>query len=149
MVRLWPGLRICLLVALAGCGFTITPGGVPVGSDGGAGSEALVEDGSIDAAPLGPFTSITPLTTLNTIAGEDDPTLTGDLLELYFDRAGDIWFSVRVSTTDTWPAPQALTALNSSKDSPTAHAGCRGGLVGPSVLRVITCALQGALVICL
>lgn len=51
-------------------------------------------------------------------ADDDDPTLTRDELEIFFDsdRAGanDLWTSRRASTSDPWPAPTPMTDLNST-----------------------------------
>ena len=47
----------------------------------------------------------------------DNPTLTGDLLEIYFtsDRVsgnGDVWFATRTRATDPFGAPAPVTAVN-------------------------------------
>jgi hypothetical protein len=47
----------------------------------------------------------------------DNPTLTGDLLEIYFtsDRVsgnGDVWFATRAHATDPFGAPAPVTAVN-------------------------------------
>ncbi len=51
---------------------------------------------------------------------DEDPTFTGDLLELYFmsTRAGtkDIWTSRRASADDPWGTPTAVAELSSSSD---------------------------------
>lgn len=39
--------------------------------------------------------------------------LTGDMLEIYFERKGDIWRATRSSTSASWSAPQPVTELNS------------------------------------
>ncbi len=102
--------------AMTGCGFSVPAGLGPDPRDdarivepGEAGADA-----ALDAPALGPFTNIVPLTTLDTLGGEDDATLTGDLLEIYFDRNGDIYSSARATAADPWPTPQPLTVLNSS-----------------------------------
>ena len=64
--------------------------------------------------------------TLDSVAGEDDPTLTGDMLEIYFDRGGDIWFSVRASVAVSWPAPQALAVVNSAASETTTEISADG-----------------------
>lgn len=63
--------------------------------------------------PLAPFGAAQPLVVLNSLLSEDDPTLTGDMLEICFDRGGDIWHSVRSSTTAAWGLPVPVAALNS------------------------------------
>ena len=69
--------------------------------------------------PLTPFGTPSPLTALNSSAAEDDPTLTGDMLEIFFDRDGDIHRSTRSSVTAGWGAPQAVTALNTTSGETT------------------------------
>ena len=83
---------------------------------GGAGAS-----GAGGSAPLGPFGPPEPLNDLNSTANEDDPTVTGDLLEIYFDstRSGstgisDIWFSKRMAVGDDWPAPNVAMDLSSN-----------------------------------
>jgi hypothetical protein len=52
----------------------------------------------------------------------DNPTLTADLLTIYFssdrgdDTGNDVWFSSRVNTSDPFDAPQALTLVNTEED---------------------------------
>jgi Tol biopolymer transport system component len=81
-------------------------------------------DGAADA-PLGPFSLPQPISELNGAgSSEDDPTATGDLLEIYFDsdRAapgaamGDIWVAKRASTSDPWGTPQLVIELASLAD---------------------------------
>jgi Tol biopolymer transport system component len=88
---------------------------------------ALAEDGAVDAdvdvdaAPLGAFGIPRVISELSDpSAGDDDPTLTGDRLELYFNsnRTGgvgraDIWVSTRLATTDAWGAPSLVAELSS------------------------------------
>lgn len=77
-------------------------------------------DDAPDAAPLGPFAAPTMIAALTDPGQDDDPTATGDLLELYFasERLGaaggyaDIFVSKRMSVLDPWPAPTAVTELN-------------------------------------
>jgi WD40-like Beta Propeller Repeat len=56
----------------------------------------------------------------DTASIDEDPTFTGDLLELYFmsTRAGtkDIWTSRRASADDPWGAPTMVSELSSSND---------------------------------
>jgi Tol biopolymer transport system component len=63
---------------------------------------------------------------LNTGAGEDDPSLTGDQLEIVFnsDRAGgvgagDIWTATRTSITSPWGMATNVSALNTAGDDAT------------------------------
>jgi Tol biopolymer transport system component len=101
---------------------------VDVGADAmDAASDAdAASDTSLDVAPdamvmLGPFGPATPIAELNTAGREDDPTLPGDRLEIFFssDRVGgmgniDVWTASRTSVTDTWSTPMNVAELNSS-----------------------------------
>jgi Tol biopolymer transport system component len=64
-------------------------------------------------------------------ATDDDPSLTGDMLEMFFnsDRAGgrgggDIWVSTRATTSDPWSTPTLVAELSSdaSETSPEVSA---------------------------
>jgi Tol biopolymer transport system component len=46
--------------------------------------------------------------------GDHDPTLTGDMLELYFDDGSDIWLTARTNTSATWSAATQVTALDTT-----------------------------------
>jgi len=88
-------------------------------------------DGDIDAPPdatppTGPFGTAVPVASLDTASGEDDPSLTGDQLEIVFnsDRAGgvgagDIWTATRTSITSAWGTATNLTSLNTAGDDAT------------------------------
>ena len=76
--------------------------------------------------PMGPFGTAAPVTALNTGSSEDDPSLTGDQLEIVFnsDRAGgagagDMWTAKRASIGATWSAATNLTTLNTAGDDAT------------------------------
>src|SRR5690349_20008434 len=72
--------------------------------------DVLVPDAPPDGAmPLGPWGLPTALFPGG---GDDDPTLTGDLLELYFNRNSDIYTSTRASVTDAWGTPALVTELS-------------------------------------
>jgi WD40 repeat protein len=94
----------------------------------------IASDGGGDAAPLIPprFSPPALVTALsNTGAIDEDPTFTGDLLELYFmsTRAGgrDIWTSRRAAATDPWQPPTRVGELDSA-DSDWAPAVSLDGL---------------------
>lgn len=71
-----------------------------------------------DDAPLGMFGMPSDVAELDTSFDEDDPTLTADMLEIYFDsgRPGlgneDIYRAVRRSVSDPWDPPQLVTELS-------------------------------------
>lgn len=61
--------------------------------------------------PLSPFSGATPVAALNTAsADEEEPTLTADMLEIYFTRNAEIWHSTRTDTGSGWSAPRLLMA---------------------------------------
>jgi hypothetical protein len=94
-----------------------------IASDGGGGDAA--------AAPprFSPPVLVAALS--DTASIDEDPTFTGDLLELYFmsTRAGDrdIWTSRRAAAADPWQAPTRVDALDSA-DSDWAPAVSLDGL---------------------
>ncbi|HEY5921122.1 MAG TPA: hypothetical protein VIV11_05595 [Kofleriaceae bacterium] len=70
---------------------------------------------SIDAPPPLPFNTAVAIEELNTGGmEEDDPSLTGDLTELYFLRSSDIWMSLRGSATAPWGIPGLVSQLNTA-----------------------------------
>lgn len=82
--------------------------------------------GGAGGAPERPvFERATALAELNSDAREEDPTVTGDLLEIYFmsDRDGDrdLWMSRRAAAGSPWGAPRAVGELNSDdvEDTPS------------------------------
>jgi Tol biopolymer transport system component len=94
------------------------------GADGAGGGEDGAP-GSPDGAaapdapgPLGDFGAPVPVPALSSPFEDDDPTLTGDLLEMYFDssRSGnnDIWVSQRDQATDPWGSPERVAELSST-----------------------------------
>jgi hypothetical protein len=102
-------------------------------------------DGSVPTGPFGPPALIAELGS----GGDDDPTLTQDMLEICFDSnragglgSGDIWCATRANAGDPFGAPFAALVLNSDADETTpefspdglslyfasARAGTAGGL---------------------
>jgi hypothetical protein len=74
--------------------------------------------------PDGTFAAPRLLLELSDPAQEDDPTLTDDMLEIYFastratGQAGnaDIWRSTRPGVTDPWSAPVLVDELNTTRN---------------------------------
>ena len=113
-----------------GTGGGAAAGGVPgasgaAGSDGAAGSGAVAGGDGGRGFDLGPPFSEPRLVTELSDPEEhdDDPTLTRDLLEVFFSsqRAGgqgrgDIWRSTRGSVDDGWEPPVVVEELNSEDD---------------------------------
>jgi Tol biopolymer transport system component len=79
--------------------------------------------------PFGTPTLVTELTLQNT--EDDKPTLTQDMLQMYFlsDRDGglghgDVWMTTRATVSDPWSPPTVVAALNSpsKEESPAISA---------------------------
>jgi len=83
------------------------PGDGPTGSDGTPG----------DADPLGPWGP--PALLSFTLAEDDDPTLTDDMLEMVFDRRGDLFVVTRTSLQDPWDTPTRIVELSSAMGETT------------------------------
>jgi hypothetical protein len=147
-------LAQCILLAtMRGCtGETVTLGQIPVdveaslpedaGSD--APSAADAEDAGSDASPdthsdaeavrVPCFGDAAPVSELVTEFNEENPTLTENLLEIYFssdDPAGlgssDVWHASRASISDPFGPPEMVRGISSS-DAETSPAISRDGL---------------------
>jgi hypothetical protein len=70
-------------------------------------------------SPTTPFSPPNKLTALSTGGDEDDPTLSVNLLELVFERGGNLYRATRGSAGAVWGSPSLLSALNSSADETT------------------------------
>lgn len=87
----------------------------PVLSDGPVDTttaDKATPDSSVD--PSLPFGTPKPVSALNSSYSEDDPTLTWNMLEIYFNRSGEIWRSTRSSLTAQWSTPQVESTLSTS-----------------------------------
>jgi hypothetical protein len=62
---------------------------------------------------LGPWGPPKPIIYAPT-GSDDDPTLTGDRLELVFNRANDLYVMTRVSLTAPWSAPARIDELSTA-----------------------------------
>ena len=102
-----------LLVGASACSFSGTGApDAPRGDGPGGGRDAA------DAPMLGPWGEPQPIAELNTNSNEDDPSLTGDGLEIYFgsDRQGapeDVWRATRDSPSAPWRTPERVAELSS------------------------------------
>jgi hypothetical protein len=112
-------IRLAALACVAGCG--------RLGFDPHDASDAPQSDASIDALPpTGPFGNVGPVPGINTTSDEDDPSLTGDQLLLFFNsnRAGgsggnDIWVATRELISDPWGTPIPVSEVNTAGDDAT------------------------------
>lgn len=69
-------------------------------------------DAAVDATLVGLWTPPT-LVVLPVTGADDDPSLTSDLLELYFNRDGnEIFRTVRGAPTDAWGTPVSVAEIN-------------------------------------
>ena len=98
----------------------------------GSAPDAAAPDGSApdasapDAGPVyasGPFGPPVEVTELSSALEDDDPSLTADMLEIYFktDRDGDndVYRATRTSVDDRWSAPSRVDELSSSSNDNT------------------------------
>ena len=90
--------------------------GAADGADCEAGSLSGVCDRGVcieDVPPvIAPFQAAVPLAGFASVgAEEDDPSLTGDMLELFFLRSGDIWWSRRTAVDQPWAIPGQVPEL--------------------------------------
>jgi len=116
-------LPVVVLVALTGCRQLLgLEDPALLTSDASTRDDAVTDAPAIDAppldaAPLGAWG--TPVRVFAAAASDDDPSLTDDLLELYFERGGVIYASTRASRAAAWSAPAVVGAL----DDPTGTEG--------------------------
>jgi hypothetical protein len=100
-----------IVCASAGCELVFPPSGT---------GPPVPGDASVDGSPLAPFGPPIKIEAVSSEYEEDDPSLTGDRLELYFssDRGSpgdhDIWVSVRVSVDQPWRTPTLVVELSTS-----------------------------------
>jgi hypothetical protein len=121
-----------LLALLAACGARISDGASDVaGGDGdidaggGTVTDASGNPTPVPDAALGPFSNAVAIPQAATAAGEDDPALTSDALEMVFAidtgaKGKDLYYTSRTSTTSAWATPSLLTIsdANKSDESP-------------------------------
>lgn len=105
--------RLVLLVSLTACKASLGEGMHDAPPPG----DASADDDAADAMPLGPWSAPTAMPI--TPVGDDDPSATGDLLELYFNRAEDIYVATRASTAAPWGPPAAVAELNTTEAETT------------------------------
>jgi Tol biopolymer transport system component len=86
-----------------------------VGCDGVFGL-AHVNPVPVDAAPptFVPFGEPMPLDGIVSAGEDDDPSLTADMLEIYFLRDAELWRAQRPNLISPWSAAQPVPELNSA-----------------------------------
>lgn len=138
--RAW-SVRIAVIAVVGACG--------RIGFDS-TGGDATPDDAVVTTGPFGPAVQISEL------AGPgatDDPTLSADMLEIYFDSnrpggvgGGDIWRSRRASLGGPWQTPQVVLELSETSDENTPELApdglsiyfARTGMPGPLDIYVST-----------
>lgn len=96
------------------------PGNGAAPGDGAAGASAAPATGGAASSARPTLTAPAPVAILNDPNAKDqDPSLTGDMLEIFFfsDRDGnaDIWTSVRSAIDSEWTQPMPVSELNSQE----------------------------------
>ncbi|HUS62935.1 MAG TPA: hypothetical protein VMZ28_00280 [Kofleriaceae bacterium] len=113
------------LAGLGGCGRA----GFDAHVAAGDATPEVIDAGSPDAAS-GPFGDAVLVEEVMAIGLDDDPSLTGDLREMYFksDRGGgaDIWVVRRDSAEDDWGDPEPVDELNSPQGDDTPEVSLDG-----------------------
>ena len=114
-MRVWFGLALC-----AGCSFqhgVASSGDVP---DASTSDAPLADSAPVPVFPTGPFGTPTLVPISLSGVRDDDVTLTGDMLEMYFESdreavgQSDIYMARRASVTDPWPTPKRVTELSTT-----------------------------------
>ena len=110
-------MRAVWLVGLLGCGANLAVPGGDDAADAPPSPDAAIDAASDAPGVLGPFGPPTPIDIV--AVGDDDPSATGDLLELYFNRAQDILVTRRAAVTDPWGTPVVVAELSSPENDTT------------------------------
>lgn len=103
---------------VAGCGRV----GFDAGARDGRSGDDAGGDAVVDTVGTGSFGTPSSIVPLESTSFDDDPTLTADLLEIYFasnrpgglDSTGDIWFATRPTATSAFGPPQLVAGINSN-----------------------------------
>jgi len=82
-----------------------------------------IDTGTVDTGTVGTGPFGAPVMFYSTSTSIDDPTLTGDLLELYFNSTDDIWRMTRASVGAAWGTPSVVAELSSgdTEGTPEIH----------------------------
>jgi len=105
-----PDLRsLWIASVLVGCRFQIASSDDSTMVDGST-------DGPSDDAMLGPWSTPTAIV-MPTLDVDDDPSLTGDLLELYFNRNDDLFVTERVAIGTPWNSAVRLPISTGSLET--------------------------------
>jgi hypothetical protein len=128
------------------------------GGGGAAGAAGVGQSGIVEPR----FADVRPVASLASTYNDDNPTLTANLLELYFsskDRPGgkgklDVWVAKRKSVTDSFGTPSPVSSVSTdgndnspaiSADGSTLWVGYQpasGGLGGNDIMQATRASLQ-------
>ncbi|HUS27052.1 MAG TPA: hypothetical protein VMZ53_01035 [Kofleriaceae bacterium] len=123
-------MRLAVVVVLAtGCRFNFFESDPPRMDVGTSMTDA---DTNIELGPWGTPVLMTDVSLQ--VEPDDDPTLTADELEIYFDSGrvvtggagGDVWMATRASTADPFNTPTNVTELLSGSDDSTGDLSADG-----------------------
>lgn len=128
-----------LTAVLAACSYHGRDLGADGGRGDGPGSRIDADPTAIDADPaaidatqaLGPFEPPAPLALPGADPGDDDPSLTGDELELFFNASrgaasADLWVAKRSAPTDPWGTPAVIGELSTGSNETTPEVSTDG-----------------------
>jgi hypothetical protein len=124
-------MRVAVLVLCAGCRSIFgldDPTRVTTGDavdEDASGDDAASGDAAVDGQGSGVWGNVE--LAFSSTTADDDPTLTADMLLMYFDRGGDVWMTSRNSTADAWATPIKNDEL-STLDTETTPELDAGGL---------------------
>lgn len=110
-------LAALLVLALGGCGFRVAAGTGDAGGDDAAvdGSDGPLPDTEQpDAANPWSAAILSPGFT-----GADDPSITGDYLEMFLNTTNDIWVTKRASASVGWGPLNVVSQLSTSSNETT------------------------------
>jgi Tol biopolymer transport system component len=118
----WPFLAAGFIAA---CSFRPATGGADAPGAAGDGADPIA-----DGAPLGPWGTPTKIALSPPDPSDDDPTLTGDLLELYVNSSregnSDIFVATRTAVDQAWSSPTRVAELSSGSTETTPEVSADG-----------------------
>ena len=118
--------RAMLVVMLGACGFQHGSLGDPRDDSRIDTPTSDGDDAAPDAIGMGPWGNVTMVIPGS---GDDDPTLTADLLELYFNRTGDIYVVRRSAIGQPWSTPARVDEVSDAVANETTPEITSDGLV--------------------
>jgi hypothetical protein len=115
-------MRISIVLVLSACSFDHAQPASSSGVDGGSGDGQMIDAMTMPEVPFatGPFGAPQLVSISTSTTREDDITLTGDMLEIFFesDRVtpgqSDIYTSRRATVGDAWSQPVRVDELSTT-----------------------------------